>query len=354
VSSVIDADGHVLMEAADGWLDYFDADEAAQMQQLILGNRRHWYSREGLSAAEAQRALRERCKGEGGWDAAARLRVMDEEGIDVAVLFATELGLALDAYSPGVCRGYNRWLADYCATDPNRLRGVALLPLDDSDAACRELERSVTEHGFVGFFMKGSVGDLTCDARHFDPLYSEAERLGVPLLIHVPHGVKGVLEQRFGYDFLRSHVVHPFAGMLGCLDAIFGGIFERFARLRVGILEAQVGWLPWFVARMDEQHEEYSTRPGFETELRKPPSAYLDEGRLFLSCDADERYLAFAANEAFTKHTQGEDLILWASDYPHSDAIYPGAVRTLTERGDLKPDQLRKLLGANAQRLFKL
>jgi predicted TIM-barrel fold metal-dependent hydrolase len=354
MSRVIDADGHVLMEAADGWLDYFDASDADHMQRLILDNRKHWYARAGNTPEVAQQMIRDRCKGAGGWDPKVRLRVMDEEGIDLAVLFATELGLSLDAYGPGVCRGYNDWLAEFCATDHERLRGIALLPLADIDAACAELRRCVEQHRFVGFFMKGSVENRTCDASHFDPLYAEAERLGVPLLIHIPHGVKAVLEDQFGYDFLRSHVMHPVAGMLACVDAVLGGIFERFDALRVGIMEAQVGWLPWLVSRMDEQHDEYTTRPGFTTPLRRDPSSYFDGGRIFFSCDADERYLGFAANEALTEHTRGEDLILWATDYPHSDAIYPGAVSALSERDDLDAGQKEKILGGNAARLFSL
>ena len=128
---VIDADGHVLMEAAEGWLDYFECVDAERMESLIVDNRRHWQQREGVDKEAIYDAIRQRNKGEGGWDPKARLAVMDAEGIDVAVLFGTELGLNQEAYSPSVCRGYNRWLADYCAGDPARLKGVALLPLDD-------------------------------------------------------------------------------------------------------------------------------------------------------------------------------------------------------------------------------
>jgi predicted TIM-barrel fold metal-dependent hydrolase len=277
---------------------------------------------------------------------------MDAEGIDVAVLFGTELGLNQEAYSPSVCRGYNRWLADYCAADPARLKGVALLPLDDIDAARAELQRAVADDGFVGFFMKGSVRGWSCDAERFHPLYDTAEALGVPLLVHIPHGVKALLEKNFGYNFLRTHVVHSFAGMLASMDAIYGGLLDRFPRLRMAFLESQVGWLPWFVDRLDEQHATYSVRPGLETGLRRVPSAYLDEGRLFFSCDPDERYLAMAAGAQLAPGVAGEDCILWASDYPHSDAIYPGALRALTERDDLSEASKRKLTRDNARRLY--
>ena len=120
---VIDADGHVLMEAAEGWLDYFERADAQHMEDLIVNNRRHWQQRAGVDKEAIYDAIRQRNKGEGGWDPKARLAVMDAEGIDVAVLFGTELGLNQEAYTPSVCRGYNDWLADYCAADPARLKG---------------------------------------------------------------------------------------------------------------------------------------------------------------------------------------------------------------------------------------
>jgi len=349
---VIDADGHVVMEGADGWLDYFNRKDAAEMEERILANRRHWYAREGLDPEAVYARIRERNHSEGGWDPHARLRDMDAEGIRTAVLFGTELGLNADAYAASVCRGYNDWLADYCRADPQRLRGVALLPLEDPAAAVAELERTVRDYGFVGFFMKNSVGGRTCADEHFHPVYAAAEALDVPLLLHIPHGLKGILEDQFGYDFVRSHVVHPLFEMLSVLDAMMTGLLDRLPRLRIAFLEGEVGWLPWFVSRMDGQYAEYAGRPGMDLALSCDPSRYLDEGRLFFSCDPDERYLAFAVNAQLAGHTRGEDCIVWASDYPHSDALFPGAVAALTGREDLSAEQKAKLTSRNAARLF--
>jgi predicted TIM-barrel fold metal-dependent hydrolase len=349
---IIDVDGHVLMEAADGWLDYFSPAEAREMEDLLFANRRHWYARDAADRVQGYRAIRERNKGEGGWDARARLRDMDAEGIDVAVLFGTELGLSRDAYSPGVCRGYNDWLADYCAADPRRLRGVALLPLDHPEAASRELERAVRQLGFAGFLMKSSVGERTCDARFFDPVYASAEQLDVPLLLHIPHGVKQLIEDRFHYTFLRSHVVHPFSQMLALMDAILGGLLDRFRTLRIGFMEGQVGWLPWYVWRLDEQYAEYAPRPGLDPGIARRPSEYFDQGRLFFSCDPEEKYLGFAASARLTPATRGQDCIVWASDYPHSDAIFPGALKAFLEQPDLSAEQKRAITSDNALRLL--
>ena len=352
--AVIDIDGHVLLEAAPDWLDYFEPSDARALESQLLENRRHWYSREGLDRDGLAASIRERVKagGAGGWDPKERLRVMDSEGIDCVVLFPTEIGLKLDAYSPSVCRGYNRWLADYCAAGRDRLFGVALLPLDDAAAAAEELERCVREHGFVGFFMKNSVNGRMCDADHYDFLYARAEALDVPLLLHIPSQLKDLVEDHFGYNFLRSHVLHPVSEMLSVMDVIYGGLLDRFRRLRVGFMEGQVGWLPWFMARLDDQLETYGGRPGLDPGIAKSPSAYLDDGRLFFSCDTDEPYLAFAANAQLTPETRGDSCIVWGSDYPHSDCTFPKALETLRAQPGLLEDQARRITGANPQRLL--
>ncbi len=352
--TVIDIDGHVLMEAASGWLDYFEPSDAQALEAQLRENRRHWYSRDGQDGDALYESIRERVKagGAGGWDSKERLRVMDAEGIDYVVLFPTEIGLKLDAYSPAVCRGDNHWLADYCASDRDRLLGVALLPLDDAAAAAEELERCVREHGFVGFFMKNSVNGRMCDAKHYDPLYACAEALDVPLLLHIPSRLKDLVEDNFGYNFLRSHVLHPVSEMLSVMDLLYGGVLDRFTRLRVGFMEGQVGWLPWFMSRLDDQLEQYGGRPGLDPGIAKAPSAYLAEGRIFFSCDTDEPYLAFAANAQLTQETKGEACIVWGSDYPHSDCTFPGALEILGAQPGLDPSQLERIVGANARRLL--
>lgn len=354
---VLDVDGHVLLEAAEGWSEFFLEDDAEALERQLRDNRRHWYSRDDVEPGDANALsalIRARAKagGEGGWDPRARLRVMDDEGIELVVLFPTEIGLALDAYSPSVCQGYNRWLAEYCAADPDRLRGVALLPLGDVAAAVRELERCVAEHGFVGFFMKNSVDGRMADARHYDALYDCAESLNVPLLIHIPSQLKSLVEDHFGYDFLRSHVLHPVSSMLSVMDVLYGGVLDRFPRLRVGFMEGQVGWLPWYLARLDDQLATYGARPGLDPGIAKVPSAYLDEGRLFFSCDTDEPFLSFTANASLTSATRGEACIVWGSDYPHSDCAFPGAVETLRSHDGLSEAQLRRITWENPSRLL--
>jgi predicted TIM-barrel fold metal-dependent hydrolase len=349
---VIDIDGHVLMEAAEDWQRFFSEADARALEQDLAENRRHWYGREGLDSRAVRQSIRDRAQAAGGWDPQVRLHDMDQEGIDRVLLFPTEIGLKRGAYPASICRGYNDWLADYCSADPDRLKGVALLSLDDPESACHELERAVGKLGFLGFFMKNSVDGRMCDDAHYDPIYELAESLNIPLLLHIPSELKELVEDRFGYDFLRSHVLHPVSEMLSVMDVIYGGILDRFAKLRVGFFEGQVGWLPWYMSRLDGQLEAYGSRPGLDPGLTRRPSEYLDEGRLFFSCDTDERFLGFAVNAQLSTRTRGEDCIVWGSDYPHSDAVYPGALATFRRQPGLDAEQQRRIVCLNARRLL--
>jgi len=349
---VIDIDGHVLIEAAEDWQRFFDEADARALEKDLGENRRHWYGRDGLDADAVRQSIRDRAHAAGGWDPVVRLEDMDKEGIDRVLLFPTEIGLKRGAYPASICRGYNDWLADYCSADPERLRGVALLSIDDPEAGCRELERTVKELGFLGLFMKNSVDGRMCDDAHYDAIYGLAESLNVPLLLHIPSELKELVEDRFGYNFLRSHVLHPVSSMLSVMDVIYGGVLDRFPKLRVGFLEGQVGWLPWYLARLDDQLEAYGSRPGLDPGLSRRPSEYLDEGRLFFSCDTDEPFLGFAANAQLTARTRGEDCIVWGSDYPHSDAVFPGALEAFRRHPDLDAEQQHRIACLNSRRLL--
>ncbi len=344
---VIDADGHVLMECVPNWTSFFSKEDGEDMESNLLSHRGHHTDRPGSSREQIYETLRGRNKGAGGWDSKVRLEHMDDEGIDIAVLFGTEMTLNREFYTPSVCRGYNDWLADFCSADPERLKGVALLPLGDMDAAVKELDRAVGELGFVTFFMKNSHEDKSADSEHFFPLYEAAEGMNVPLSVHIPHGAKKIIADTYHYDYVKGHAIHPFSSMLSVMDVLYGGVMDRFEKLRIGFMEGQVGWIPWWLWRLDEQLEEFGTRPGLELGLKKQPSEYIEEGRLFFSCDPEEKYLAFAANTRVADNTTCEDYILWASDYPHSDGIFPGAVTTFLDQEELTEQQKDKILRDN-------
>jgi uncharacterized protein len=288
----------------------------------------------------------------GGWDPRARLRDMEAEGIDQAVLYPT-IGLYFSAVDgPGaavaLAGAYNDWLAGYCATDARRLFGAAMLPLQDPDAAARELRRAVTELGFVaGFVRPNPCRGRALSDRAYDGVWDVAEELDVPIGVHEGSSViVPTLGSDRPFNPLVLHAVsHAFEEMLACAQLIAFGVLERHPGLRCVFLESSGGWAPFWLERLDEQASSFG---GFCPDMVLRPSEYFAR-QCAISFEVDERTLPALAPFV------GASRIVWGSDYPHHDATFPGAVDAI--RATVAPcptaTQVR-VLGLNARELYRL
>jgi uncharacterized protein len=120
---------------------------------------------------------------------------------------------------------------------------------------------------------------------------------------------------------------------------------DRYPRLRMGVLECGFGWLPFWSRRMDEQ----AVYVGGIAPLKLKPSEYLTSGRFFCSIEREE------GEEMFNTVTQylGDDVLMYASDYPHSECQFPESVDNILAWSTLNSDQRKKLFWENANRFFK-
>lgn len=194
------------------------------------------------------------------FDPASNIRDMEREGIDISVLFPT-IGLYImwrddidPQLSAAICRAYNTWLAEYCEHDPSRLRGVALIPLQDPELAVEELRHAREQLGLVGIFWRpNTLCGRTFRHPDYFPIYEVASDLGAVVCVH--EGARTVLGQagsdRYS-DFGRHVACHPLEQMLACLTLCGDGVLERFPRLKVAHLESGSGWVPFWLERMDE------------------------------------------------------------------------------------------------------
>jgi predicted TIM-barrel fold metal-dependent hydrolase len=294
-----------------------------------------------------------------GWNAESQLMAMDMESLDIGVMFPSrglyalgfdsvavdrELGLE-PVLAAAIARAYNNWLDDFCRTDPRRLIGVAMIAPHDVDMAVEETRRCVTELGFRGIFLKpGFVNRRAWHDPAYDPLWAECERLNVPVAFH---GSMDRLEQDFGMgiadkQFLWHTFSHSLGPMLALGSFIAGGVFDRFPRLRAAFLEANCGWAPWLVRRLEDHYEDYIGR--HEATLEREVSEYFVEN-CYASVEADESAAKYTLDEF------GDDNIVFSTDYPHPDAKFPHA----TERFLTLPfseTAKRKILWDNSVRLY--
>jgi predicted TIM-barrel fold metal-dependent hydrolase len=278
------------------------------------------------------------------------VRDAGREGIDAMVFFpSATLGLpAFDdaAFAGEVARAYNKWLAGYCAQHPGRLYGVALVPIEDVPASIRIMEEA-KRLGLVATMVPAVLKRKNLDHPDLEPFYAAAASLDMPLGVHGAPGIHLPMlgSERFD-NYLQVHCVSfPFDMMMATTALTLGGVFERHPKLRIALLESGVGWVPYFVDRMDEHVEKRGRlTPG----CKRPPREYVTRGQVFVSCEPEESAIAFTA-EAL-----GPDFILFASDYPHWDSDFPHATKPLRERTDLSPAVKAAILGGNAARFFHL
>ncbi len=334
--SVIDADGHVT-ETQEQIARYLDEPYRRRPSNQFFFPWDGW-DRRMLGTL-----------GEFASTADAWLKALDRGGMEMAVLYPT-LGLFMSflrdrQWAVALCRAYNTFMHDEFTRKSPRLKAVALLPVQDPEAAALELRRGVRELGCVGAMLAADGAHVLGDAR-FTPIFEEAERLDTMLGVHASGSHLGGGGLELFPTFIQTHTCsHAFGQMRQLTSIVLEGIPERFPRLRLAFLEAGCGWAPYWIERMDE---EYSKRASEAPALRKKPSDYARSGKIYFSCEADECLLPQAMKLI------GENQIVYASDYPHWDGSYPHSLGELRSREDLTEAQKRKVLADNARRLYKL
>jgi uncharacterized protein len=335
IETIVDADGHVT-ESVEQVSKYLD--EPYRRRPLNFS----FYPWDGWD----RRLLG--TLGDVGGDAETWLRALDKGGVETTILYPT-LGLFMSflkdrEWAVALCRAYNTLMREEFVAVSPRLKAVALLPVQDPEAAALELRRAVNELGLVGAMLAADGSHLLGDPR-FTPIYEEAERLGVMLGIHASGSHLGGAGVDLFPRFIQAHTCsHAFGQMRQLTSVIFEGIPERFPALRLAFLEAGCGWAPYWAERMDD---EFAKRGKIEAPaLKKKPSDYIRSGTIYFSCEADEWLLPQALKLI------GENQIVYASDFPHWDNSYPGSIDEIRDRGDITEAQKRKILADNCRRLY--
>jgi len=290
---------------------------------------------------------------------------LDKTGIAWTVLYPTA-GLAVGRimapdWAVIACRAYNTWLYEKFLSNNSRLKGVALIPFQDVDAAIIELRRAVKELGMLGGMLpsNGEAIEGHLGNKIYWPLYQEAEKLGCALAVHV-----GCLS-RVGMDSFSSYypahaLGHPFSLMIQASAMLAHGVFDRFPNLRVAFLEGGATWVPFMMDRLDRSYHDGHVQLDVNGNLLGGPkqgekaSDYfkqqLRDGRIFVGFDCDDDGL----NTAVAKG--GRQSFLFGSDFPHE--VFDAAkcrheIDELLERDDLTQEDKEAVLGGNALRFYR-
>ena len=269
----------------------------------------------------------------------AKLKAMDQAGIDVSVLSMNMPGPDLLAEELAVegARICNDYLAEVCARHPERFVGLASLPLQSVPAAIAELDRAMDELGLRGAILYSHLGGQPVDAPELEPFYQHVAERGVPLVLHptVPTWAGAI----------QDHAMVPMLGFvvdtsIAMLRLILGGILERYPRLQLVHPHAG-GVLPYIMGRIVEQTE---IKGRGREHITRSPEAYYR--RVYLdTVSPSPLALRYAYDFA------GSERLLFGTDHPWAGMA---TMLDLLERLDIPTDEKTRLFGENARGLFGL
>ena len=293
---------------------------------------------------------------ERGFGPDVQLEAMNEEGIDVAVLYPTRGFYAVgkeyddDRFAAAVARAYNNWLAEFCSADADRMFGSGLVHPQHVESAIEEVRRMKHELGFRSLYLRPNpVRGRNWNNPAYDPLWAECEKLAMPIAFHegwpcdLPVAGGERFDGRYEDLWLTEHVMcHPVEMMYAMVCMIAGGVLERFPGLQVAFLEANCSWVPYWLWRLDEHYEHRERH--VKKALPKKPSEYF-KAQCFVAVEADEEQGVWTATQI------GDDNIVFSTDFPHEDSRFPNAVTTFLDLG-FGEESCRKILWDNSARLY--
>ena len=291
----------------------------------------------------------------GGYLPEEHVKDMDLDGIDVSIVYPT-VGLLLYSVPDSelltsIFKTYNDWVGEFCSTVPGRLKGIAMVNVDDVRVGVKELERCA-KLGFVGAMITVyPPEERSYDKSEYELLWAAAQDLEMPLSLHIATNRPGPSQEFENLDTQSpafiSNVDHWVRMSLAHI--IFSGVFERYPKLQVGSIEMELSWVPHFLNRIDYA---YTQRVREFTEGRR-----FKAGALPSDFFHSNVFLGFMEDALGIKdrHIIGVDQLLWGGDYPHVESTFPRSRQIIEEiLVDCTEAERAKIVGGNSARVYGL
>jgi predicted TIM-barrel fold metal-dependent hydrolase len=279
-----------------------------------------------------------------------RAKDMERDGVQAEVIYGI-LGAAtrLNDHEAAaeMFRIYNDWLVDFCRHDPDRFIGLACLPYGDIPAAVQEIKR-VAKLGLRGMELSCSWDMDPMWHPSWTPLWEAVNEVNLPLHFHTfPALPPGILDTQKGLTRRAAFftVVSGFQmNLVNILAAVIGAaVLERYPNIRISFGESGCGWVPYALDRMDYEWEDRFTDLG----LKMKPSDYWRR-----QCKATFQYDRIGMKLV---DDMGVETLMWGSDYPHGDGVWPESSKYIEEQfGHLPKDVTNKITCENAGRFYGL
>ena len=364
---VISSDSHVF-EPPDLWTNRIDRrfrDRAPRMErvdgtdELIIEDGQHLAGIGLISGAglrfEKPELITHQARFEdvhtGGYDPEQHIKDMELDGVAGEVLYPSQ-GLFYfkvddsDLMS-AIFRTYNDWLAEFCETNPGRLKGIAMINLDNVAEGIQELERSA-KLGLVGAMItEYPAEERRYDGAEYEPFWAAAQDLNMPLSLHTATARKGP-NRAAGPTSVRTasgRANKVFLPATSLCDMIFSGVFERYPRLNVAVVEFELAWAPHLLGTMDYTYIERQKEASYRFKGDVLPSDFFHRN-VYLSFQEDGIGIRM-------RDVIGVDRLMWGSDYPHAESTFPKSREILESILEGVPQEEKaQIVGGTAAKLY--
>jgi uncharacterized protein len=356
---IISADSHIT-EAPGTYLDYIDAEYADKAPRIIeTEDRGDIYVIEGMKAsipmglvaAAGQQAEELNTKAryadlhKSGYDATYRIADQNRDGVSCEVIYPS-VGMVLCNhpdfdYKKAAMDAYNRWIAEYSSVDPVRLLGLGQTPMRSPEEGIKDVEK-MKAMGLRGVMMPGNPQVEDYDSEVYGEFWEACVDLGMVPSFHILTSSADSMNRTRGpkmNNFLS--IIRGNQDIMGMF--VLAGVFERHPRLKIVCVEADAGWAPHFIYRMDHAFNRH--RKWLKAGIDKLPSEYFKE-HIYLTFQDD--WVAFASADQMNWRR-----LCWANDFPHSDSTWPWSQELLDEHtANLTDEQKRAILCDNTAELY--
>ena len=351
------------------------------VDELRISSDSHVIEPAGLWKERLPKAFRDRAPGFGGrrrgdqpgaMEGSKRVGEMAADGVSAEVLYPTHGLKALSLDDPELeaacARVYNDWLLDYCAAAPDRLIGLAMLSMYDVEGAIGEMQRARNAGLRGAVIWQTPAPELPFTSDHYDPFWAAAAEADMPVNLHILSGHGYSRDRALGPpsppitpDTLGREAERPARGIESerrsvnrklsqaidtLYDLIFSGVLDRFPRLKVVLVENEIGWMPFVLEQWDYYFKRHGTQ-GRSVPLRRLPSEYFHDqvSATFFNDAVGARLLSW----------WGADNCMWSNDYPHGNSTWPHSGEIVArDLGSLPAETRAKVLRENVARLYGL
>ncbi len=371
---LMSADNHIV-EPPDLWTSRIEPKFRDRAPRLVEGADHDWWYVEGdqclgsmgntTNAGARFRTDRpDEIPAEGRWESVlpgaydphAAVKDMDHDGVYGGVLFPTLCVGGMwrikdSELLSAICRCYNDWMAEFCKPYPDRLKGAAMINVDNVSEAVEELERAKALGLNSCFITVYPQHERQYHSPEYDPFWDAAQSLNLPISLHSgsdrdflpmnlydpadPNQPLGVIYSTNDYWIRRS-----------LTSMIWSGVFERFPNLKVASIENEAGWAGQWLYKMDLLHRDRGMMwRRFKDNMK--PSDFFHRN---CAIGFQEDWVAVKSREAI-----GVGNLMWGSDYPHTEGTWPDSHRIIREIfDDVTDEELRKMTVTNTSAFFNI